>query len=111
MRIVSGRPPWPAGTLASAVRPSTAGRLRSPGSAHSGGPFPPSSPPASPHRTHTEEFHQITLCSLSIAELNRELQSWERTYNTVRPHQALGYLTPQEFLAQSLSPRKELECH
>ncbi len=63
------------------------------------------------NRTHTEEFHEITPCSLSIAELNRELESWERTYNTVRPHQALGYLTPQEFLAQSLSPRKELECH
>ena len=62
------------------------------------------------NRTHTEEFHEITPCSLSIAELNRELESWERTYNTVRPHQALGYLTPQEFLAQSLSPRKELEC-
>ncbi len=63
------------------------------------------------NRTHTEEFHEITPCSLSIAELNRQLESWERTYNTVRPHQALGYLTPQEFLAQSLSPRKELECH
>jgi transposase InsO family protein len=62
-------------------------------------------------RTHTEEFYEITPCSLSIAELNRELQAWERTYNTVRPHQALGYLTPQEFLAQSLPPRKELECH
>jgi len=63
------------------------------------------------NRTHTEEFHEITPCSLPIAELNRELESWERIYNTVRPHQALGYLTPQEFLAQSLSPRKELECH
>ena len=63
------------------------------------------------HRTHTEEFYEITPCSLPLTELNRELQAWERTYNTVRPHQALGFLTPQEFLAQSLSPRKELECH
>jgi putative transposase len=63
------------------------------------------------NRTHTEEFYEVTPCSLSIAELNRELESWERTYNTLRPHQALGYLTPQEFLAQSASPRKELECH
>jgi transposase InsO family protein len=63
------------------------------------------------NRTHTEEFYEITPCSLSIADLNRELHAWERTYNTVRPHQALGYLTPQEFLAQSLPPRKELECH
>jgi len=63
------------------------------------------------NRTHTEEFYEVTPCSLSITELNRELQSWERTYNTVRPHQALGYLTPQEFLAQSSSQRKELQCH
>ncbi len=63
------------------------------------------------NRTHTEEFYEVTPCSLSIAELNRELQAWERTYNTVRPHQALGYLTPQQFLAQSSSPRKDPECH
>lgn len=63
------------------------------------------------NRTHTEEFYEVTPFSLSIAELNRELQAWERTYNTVRPHQALGYLTPQEFLVQSLSQRKELQCH
>ena len=27
--------------------------------------------------------------------------------NTVRPHQALGYLTPQQFMRQISSPRKE----
>ena len=63
------------------------------------------------NRTHTEEFYEVTPCSLPIADLNRELQAWERIYNTVRPHQALGYLTPQEFLAQSSSPRREFECH
>jgi len=63
------------------------------------------------NRTHTEEFYELTPCALSIAELNRELQTWERTYNTVRPHQALGYLTPQQFLAQTSSQRKDLECH
>src|SRR5487761_338889 len=63
------------------------------------------------NRTHTEEFYEITPCSLPIAELNHELQAWEQTYNTIRPHQALGYLTPQQFLAQSSSPRKEPECH
>jgi len=63
------------------------------------------------NRTHTEEFYEVTPCALPIAQLNRELQAWERTYNTVRPHQALGYLTPQEFLAQSPSPRKDPECH
>jgi putative transposase len=42
------------------------------------------------NRTHTEEFYEVTPCSLPIPELNVELQAWERTYNTVRPHQALG---------------------
>jgi putative transposase len=63
------------------------------------------------NRTHTEEFYEVTPFSLPLSELNRELQAWERTYNTIRPHQALGYLTPQEFLAQTLSQRKEPECH
>lgn len=63
------------------------------------------------NRTHTEEFYELTPCALSLAQLNAELQAWERTYNTVRPHQALGYLTPQQFLAQSSSHRKELQCH
>ncbi|MBI2858901.1 MAG: transposase, partial [Chloroflexi bacterium] len=26
------------------------------------------------------------------------LLEWEQTYNTVRPHQALGYLTPLKYL-------------
>ena len=63
------------------------------------------------NRTHTEEFYEVTPCALSIAELNRELAAWERIYNTVRPHQALAYRTPQEFLARSSSQRKDLECH
>ena len=35
------------------------------------------------NRTHTEEFYEVTPCSLPIPELNVELQAWERTYNTV----------------------------
>ena len=58
------------------------------------------------NRTHTEEFYEITPFSLPLSELNRELQAWEQTYNTVRPHQALGYLTPQQFLAQTLPQSK-----
>ena len=62
-------------------------------------------------RTHTEEFYEVTPFSLEIAALNRELLAWERTYNTVRPHQALGYLTPAEFLNRWAAQRKEAECH
>ena len=59
------------------------------------------------NRTHTEEFYQVTPYSLELNKLNRELRHWERTYNTVRPHQALGYLTPAQFLHQFSSQRKE----
>ncbi len=58
-------------------------------------------------RTHTEEFYQVTACSLEMKKLNRELRQWERIYNTVRPHQSLGYLTPQQFLLRGSSQRKE----
>jgi putative transposase len=52
------------------------------------------------HRTHTEEFYEVTDSSFTLAELRQELLEWERVYNTVRPHQALNYLTPQKFLQQ-----------
>ena len=59
------------------------------------------------NRTHTEEFYQVTPCSLEMKKLNRELRQWEKIYNTVRPHQSLGYLTPQQFLLRTSSQRKE----
>lgn len=59
------------------------------------------------NRTHTEEFYQVHPCSLSMNRLNRELRHWERIYNTIRPHQSLGYLTPHQFLLQLSSRRKE----
>lgn len=59
------------------------------------------------NRTHTEEFYQVNACSLEMKKLNRELRQWERIYNTVRPHQSLGYLTPRQFLLQLSSQRKE----
>ncbi|HID09737.1 MAG TPA: transposase [Candidatus Latescibacteria bacterium] len=64
------------------------------------------------HRTHTEEFYEVFDFPLEVAPLNRELKAWEHTYNTVRPHQALGYLTPYQFLTQWQRQRKEVEkCH
>ena len=48
-------------------------------------------------RTHTEEFYDVNDFSLEVATLNWELLAWEHVYNTVRPHQALGYLTPWAF--------------
>ena len=55
------------------------------------------------NRTHTEEFYEVTDASFEMDELNKALLKWEYTYNTIRPHQSLGYLTPQKFLEQKFS--------
>ena len=62
-------------------------------------------------RTHTEEFYEVTEANFEIGGLNRALLEWEKVYNTVRPHQALGYLTPLEFLEQYQQKRREVMCH
>jgi transposase InsO family protein len=51
------------------------------------------------NRTHTEEFYEVTDAEATLAALGPALREWETTYNTIRPHQALGYLTPAEYLA------------
>jgi transposase InsO family protein len=51
------------------------------------------------NRTHTEEFYEVTTAEPDLAAFQTELLAWERVYNTIRPHQALGYLTPAEYLA------------
>lgn len=66
--------------------------------------LPPHSPKLNGHveraqRTHTEEFYQCCSAAPTVADLGRELAKWEVRYNTVRPHQALGYLTPSQCLA------------
>ncbi len=63
------------------------------------------------HRTHHEEFYQVTPESWSLPVLNRQLLPWEQTYNSIRPHQALGYRTPFEFVQHWKTKRKESECH
>jgi transposase InsO family protein len=65
--------------------------------------LPPRSPKLNGHveraqRTHTEEFYEITDAGFDLPELNQALLKWEKVYNTIRPHQALGYLTPKRFL-------------
>jgi len=52
------------------------------------------------HRTHTEEFYEVTDSSFELPDLRDKLSRWETVYNTVRPHQALDYLTPFKFLEQ-----------
>lgn len=67
--------------------------------------LPPRSPKLNGHveranRTHAEEFYEVTDLPWSVAELNQHALAWERVYNTVRPHQALGYKTPKQFLEE-----------
>jgi transposase InsO family protein len=50
------------------------------------------------HRTHTEEFYEVYEVPWNVTELNPELRGWENIYNCVRPHQALNYKTPLQFL-------------
>jgi putative transposase len=73
--------------------------------------LPPRSPKLNGHveraqRTHTEEFYEVTDSPFEVQELNRALLEWEKVYNTIRPHQALGYLTPQQFLKQCQQKKK-----
>jgi transposase InsO family protein len=53
------------------------------------------------HRTHTEEFYEVTDSTFELDEIRSLLLKWETTYNTLRPHQALGYLTPARFLEKT----------
>lgn len=67
--------------------------------------LPPRSPKLNGHveraqRTHKEEFYQMLDPPDSIEELRERLRAQEVTYNTIRPHQALGQRTPAEFYQQ-----------
>ncbi len=50
------------------------------------------------NRTHAEEFYECTPLLRNVPSVRSALARWETVFNTVRPHQALGYLTPREFL-------------
>jgi len=48
--------------------------------------------------TSRREFWECYDGDLDLPSLQTALREWEETYTTVRPHQALGYETPQAFL-------------
>jgi len=50
------------------------------------------------HRTHTEEFYEVYEVPWNVTDLNPKLRKWEYVYNCIRPHQALHYRTPLQFL-------------
>jgi len=49
------------------------------------------------HLTDEKEFYQRQNICSGFKEQKQALKKWEHTYNFIRPHQALGYLTPMEF--------------
>lgn len=62
------------------------------------------------NRTYKEEFYDCSDATPTVAGFTRELRAWEYTYNHIRPHQGLGYLTPAQFLAAwaDTHPTKEV---
>ena len=51
------------------------------------------------NRTWREEFYACTAAASTVSALATAAREWETVYNTVRPHQALDYQTPAEWLA------------
>ena len=48
-------------------------------------------------RTDDEEFYHVQELPAEIGGLEAALLAWNHVYENVRPHQALGYRTPEEF--------------
>lgn len=49
------------------------------------------------HLTDDQEFYHQGNIEKTFDAQREALRKWEHTYNYIRPHQALGYLTPIEF--------------
>lgn len=49
------------------------------------------------HLTDELEFYAQGNLRKSFNDQTKAIAGWEHTYNFIRPHQALGYLTPMEF--------------
>jgi transposase InsO family protein len=78
--------------------------------------LPPKSPKLNAHvershRTHNEEFYQVHAESDQVPTLNFQLRHWEKTYNCIRPHQSLAYLTPLEFITRWQRNLRKAKCH
>jgi putative transposase len=62
-------------------------------------------------RTDEEEFYQVEEFPADLGGLETALLLWNHIYETVRPHQALGYKTPDQFYQNWLTThplRKEV---
>jgi putative transposase len=58
------------------------------------------------NRTHREEFYEVEDIEIRLEDHNRQLEKWNETYNYIRPHQSLDYLTPYEYYQRWLKEHK-----
>ena len=54
-------------------------------------------------RTDEDEFYQVEELPADLGGLETALLAWNRVYEQVRPHQALGYKTPEQFYQEWLT--------
>jgi putative transposase len=59
------------------------------------------------NRTSREEFYEVQDLELTVEGLNRQLDRYAYEFNYIRPHQALAYLTPHEYLQQWKQAHKQ----
>ncbi|OHA70217.1 MAG: hypothetical protein A3D64_00895 [Candidatus Wildermuthbacteria bacterium RIFCSPHIGHO2_02_FULL_49_9] len=52
------------------------------------------------HGADEREFYQQGNAWSLLPVMQRKIREWEHVWNTVRPHEALGQLTPEEYLAK-----------
>lgn len=57
------------------------------------------------HRTLQDECFPSCIAPPTVVEMQERLDIWLQIYNTVRPHQALGNLTPVEYLKGHTPPQ------
>lgn len=50
------------------------------------------------HLTDEQEFYQQGHLILTVRDMMPKIKQWQYFYNCIRPHQALNYLTPAEYL-------------
>ena len=55
--------------------------------------------------TDEQEFFEVEELTGVASELEPKLLAWNNVYESVRPHEALGYLTPNEYYAKWLAER------